>query len=395
MRRDGRGDVSKGSPILVVDDDVLIGTLVQEILRGDGYTDIHVATDASSALRIFEAVEPALVLLDLTMGDVDGLELMRRLAGLAGEDEPVPCVVLTADTRDDTRHRALAAGASDFLTKPLDRIELLLRVGRLLHITQLQKRLREHNQDLIEAVAHRTRELERARVEILERLALAAEYRDDDTQEHAWRIGRTCALLAVALGLPDDLIEVIGRAAPLHDVGKIGVSDSILLKPGHLSPGEYERMKSHTTIGAEILAGSQSALLRLAAEIALTHHEHWDGGGYPRALRREEIPLAGRIVAVADVFDALVHERPYKHAWPLTEALQEINAQAGTQFDRAIGDAFTSLSHESLSISAHGWRPPTVDRRPHTAGSVFGRAPGAYDRRSRSRIPTSDGRCSP
>jgi response regulator RpfG family c-di-GMP phosphodiesterase len=154
-------------------------------------------------------------------------------------------------------------------------------------------------------------------------------------------------------------------------------------------------MKSHTTIGAEILAGSQSALLRLAADIALTHHERWDGSGYPCALRGEEIPLAGRMVAVADVFDALVHERPYKHAWPVADALAEIDMQAGKQFDPAIVTAFATLDHESLCASAHGWRPPTVDRRPHTAGSVFGGPPGSSDRRSRSRIPTSDGCCSP
>jgi cyclic di-GMP phosphodiesterase len=197
-------------------------------------------------------------------------------------------------------------------------------------------------------VAQRTRDLEQARLEILNRLALAAEYRDDDTQEHAWRIGRTCALLALAVGLPEGEAELIRRAAPLHDIGKIGIPDAILLKPGRLSGAEFGVIKTHTTIGAEILSGSRSPLLVLAERIARTHHERWDGRGYPRGLAGEQIPLAGRIVAVADVFDALTHQRPYKEAWPVQQAVSEVLAQAGAQFDPRLVDAFSRLDHSTL-----------------------------------------------
>jgi HD-GYP domain-containing protein (c-di-GMP phosphodiesterase class II) len=183
---------------------------------------------------------------------------------------------------------------------------------------------------------------------VLGRLALAAEYRDDETQQHAWRIGRSAVLIATELGVPDEEVELLGRAAPLHDIGKIGMPDAILLKPEKLSPAEFEQSKSHTTIGAGILSGSDSPLLRLAEQIALTHHEHWNGGGYPRGLSGERIPLAGRIVAIADVFDALTHDRPYKPAWSVEEAVAEIVSQSGRQFEPRVVDAFLQLEHSSL-----------------------------------------------
>jgi HD-GYP domain-containing protein (c-di-GMP phosphodiesterase class II) len=217
-------------------------------------------------------------------------------------------------------------------------------------------------------VAERTRDLEQARLEILDRLAIAAEYRDDATQEHAWRLGRTSALLALGLGLPDREVELIRRAAPLHDIGKIGIPDAILLKPGRLTYEEFEQIKTHTTIGAEILSGSRSQLLGMAERIALTHHERWDGRGYPRGLAGEQIPLPGRIVAVADVFDALTHERPYKPAWSLQEAVAEIPSQAGGQFDPDVVGAFLQLDHQTLLSGGKEWRPPT--RHPLTRSQV-------------------------
>jgi putative two-component system response regulator len=343
--------------ILAVDDEESNLLLVRRFLERDGYTCVDVTTDPLRVPGMFVELRPDLVLLDLHMPGMDGFELMDRLGPLTDLGTDVPFLVLTADATDETRRRALAVGARDFLTKPLDRIELLLRVRNLLQVKQLQDRLLEQNADLEDKVAERTRDLDQSRLEVLERLALAAEYRDDDTQEHAWRIGRSCALVALALGLPHPEVELIGRAAPLHDVGKIGIPDAILLKPGRLTDEEFEVIKTHTRIGAEILAGSRSPLLRLAERIALAHHERWDGRGYPSGLCGEQIPIAGRIVAVADVFDALTHERPYKQAWPVEKAVGEILSQVGQQFDPCVVDAFSTLDHATLLSRVKDWEP--------------------------------------
>jgi putative two-component system response regulator len=192
----------------------------------------------------------------------------------------------------------------------------------------------------IQHAQERVAELEEAQNEILTRLALAAEYRDDCTGRHALRVGQIAALVAGALGLSGREVGLLRRAAPLHDVGKIALPDAILLKPGRLAEGEFEAMKEHTRTGARLLSGSTFPVLEVAAEIALTHHERWDGTGYPAGLRREGIPIAGRIVAVADVWDALVHSRPYKQAWTAERALEELRKQRGRQFDPAVVDAF-------------------------------------------------------
>jgi putative two-component system response regulator len=191
--------------------------------------------------------------------------------------------------------------------------------------------------------AAHTPELDLARTETLERLARAAEFRDDDTQQHAERIGLLAAMVGAELGLSAGRVDDLRRAAPLHDVGKLAVPDAILLKPGRLDAAEFAIMRRHTTAGARILAGSSSPVLRLAEQIAMTHHERWDGGGYPRGLSGDSIPLAGRIVAVVDVFDALTHERPYKDAWPVERAIAEIATGAGTQFDPRVVEAFLAL----------------------------------------------------
>ncbi len=349
----------KELPILAVDDEESNLLLLRLLLQRAGYTNVNGTTDPSRVPELFVETRPSLVLLDLHMPQMDGFELMERLGPMAGERRSIPFLVLTADVTEETRRRALSAGARDFLTKPLDRTELLLRVRNLLQVQQLQDRLYEQNANLETEVAERTRDLEQARLEVLDRLAIAAEYRDDATQQHASRLGRTSALLALGLGLPDREVELIRRATPLHDVGKIGVPDGILLKPGKLTDEEFERIKTHTTIGAEILSGSASPLLVMAERIALTHHEHWDGRGYPGGLAGEQIPLPGRIVAVADVFDALTHERPYKQPWPLHEAVAEILSHAGGQFDPDVVNAFSKLDHETLLSAEKEWEPPT------------------------------------
>lgn len=348
--------------ILVVDDHELNVVLVREILERDGYTSVQTTTDPR--LLAAGVFAPDLVLLDLNMPGIDGFELLEQLAERSGLRGGVPVIVLTADVTAEAKLRALSLGARDFLTKPFDRFELLLRVRNVLQVVSLQDSLYEQNLTLEKRVAERTEDLERARLEMLDRLALAAEYRDDDTQQHAWRIGRTCGMLSSTLGLSEDQVELVGRASPLHDIGKIGLPDAVLLKPGRLTAAEFEQVKQHTTIGARILSGGHSPLLRLAHVIALTHHERWDGGGYPGGLIGEEIPVEGRIVAVADVFDALTHTRPYKSAWRIEDAVAEIRAQAGRQFDPCVVDAFLTLPHADLVHGAGDARARRDDAAP-------------------------------
>ncbi len=335
-------------PIVAVDDEDANVLLLRRVLERAGYTSLTTTTDPTTVLSLVEEHRPRLVLLDLHMPRMDGFELMERLGELEGEPDGVAMLVLTADITDQAKRRALELGARDFLTKPIDHVELALRVRNLLQVQHLQDRLLAQNANLEEQVAARTRELEVARLEVLDRLALAGEYRDDDTQQHAWRIGRSSALMAAELGLGREQAELIGRAAPLHDIGKLGVSDAILRKPGPLSEEDFECVKRHAAIGAEILAGSSSALLQMAQVIAHSHHERWDGAGYPNGLAGEEIPLPGRIAAVADVFDALTHERPYKRAWEVDEAVAEIREGSGSQFDPAVVEVFLRLDHDTL-----------------------------------------------
>jgi len=284
----------------------------------------------------------------------DGFELMEILTPLIATAPRVPVLVLTADATPGTRQRALSAGASDFLSKPLDPIEVRLRISNLLETRRLELEMLSQNQLLEASVRARTDDLERARLELLERLAVAAEYRDDNTQEHAQRVGRTVALLGRSMALTGADVEVLLRAAPLHDIGKIGVPDAILLKASPLTEEEFGVMRAHTAIGAQILSGSEFELLQTAERIAASHHERWDGGGYPRGLAGEQIPLAGRLVALADVFDALVHERPYKPAWPLEQAIEEILSLRGTHFDPDVVAAFEALDHDALMTPISG-----------------------------------------
>jgi putative two-component system response regulator len=350
-------------PIVIVDDEDANVLLLRRILERAGYCNLTTTTDPTDVPGLAAELRPSLLLLDLHMPRIDGFELMEQL-NESQERDGVAMLVLTADITDDAKLRALELGARDFLTKPIDRLELVLRVRNLLQVQHLQDRLVGHNARLEDEVAARTWELERARLEVLDRLALAAEYRDDNTQEHARRIGRSSSLIAAELGLGGDQVELIARAAPLHDLGKVGISDAILLKPEHLSVEEFERVKRHTTIGAEILAGGSSALMQMAEVIAVSHHERWDGSGYPAGLAGERIPLPGRIVAVADVFDALTHERPYKSAWRIDAALAEIERGAGAHFDPAVVGAFMRLDHQMLMGAMHPEEPAAAEPAP-------------------------------
>jgi putative nucleotidyltransferase with HDIG domain len=327
--------------ILIVDDEITNIQVLRRLLERAGFTRIATTCDPRDARTLYVEFRPDLILLDLHMPNMDGLAVMQELNQIA-EATYLPILILTGDVSPEARRDALSRGAKDFLHKPFSPDEVLLRINTLLDTRFLYLQIQSQNQMLDAKVRERTRELEAAQIEIIERLAKAAEFRDDNTGQHTERVAQMAALIARQIGLPDAQVSLIRRAAPLHDVGKIGVPDSILLKLGKLSEAEFEVVKTHTTIGARILSGSRFPILRLAEEIAFSHHERWDGNGYA-GIRRESIPLPGRIVAVADVFDALTQQRPYKAAWPVTQAIAEIERQRARHFDPALVDAFLTI----------------------------------------------------
>ena len=256
-------------------------------------------------------------------------------------------LALTGGASPEVRQWALSMGVRDFVAKPVDASELLTRVHGALQVRDLQRQLRDRNAILREAVRERTGEVDTAR-ESLSILAAIADFHDDDTDQHAKRVGIGAALIAQALDLDEQFVATIRDAAPLHDIGKVGISRRILLKPDKLTPAEWMHMMRHVEIGARILAPARSPVLRMASEIAGTHHERWDGNGYVAGLVGAEIPLAGRITALADVWDTLTHERPYKPAWDEDRALAEIGAQAGAHFDPRIVEAFHSIDRRHI-----------------------------------------------
>ena len=323
--------------ILLVDDAPDLVFIMEQILESEGYSNVVSTTDPTKVADLFKAVRPDLVLLDLHMPVMNGFEVMSALQEVSIGS--VPIVMLTGDRSPEAKVRGLRGGAKDFITKPFDRAEVRLRIANLLETRYAHRQLEKQNRLLEMNVQARTRDLERAKVEILQRLAMAAEFRDDDTGEHTKRVGRLCGLMAQAMDLNESQVDLITAAAPLHDVGKIGVPDAILLKTGSLSPDEWEIMKQHTVTGARMLSESVSPVLQIGERIALTHHERWDGDGY-QGLIRNEIPLSGRIVAVADAFDAMTHKRPYRDPIPVEEATEEIVKERGRQFCPMAVDAF-------------------------------------------------------
>ena len=335
--------------ILVIDDEPANLKLVDKILRGYGYCNITLIDDPRQVLGHYQAERPNLILLDLNMPHMDGYDVLAMLKEL---DDPLlpPVVILTAQHGREFKIRALEDGVSDFLGKPFDRIELLMKVRNLLDVHLAHSML--HNQkDTLEAmVRERTEELSVTRLEVVRRLGIAAEYRDNETGQHLERMSQISSLLARHLGWSTFECELMLHASPMHDIGKIGISDQILLKPGKFEPEEWETMKTHTLIGANILDGAFSDLLELAREIAMNHHEKWDGSGYPMALAGEKIPQSARIVAVADVFDALLFTRPYKKAWAVNDAVALIRENSGIHFDPEVVTAFDTCLPQILSI---------------------------------------------
>jgi len=326
--------------ILAVDDQPANLVILDRMLRRAGYESIVTTTDSRETVALVERHRPDLVLLDWHMPLMGGMEVLQALAGHLVAEVDLPVVILSAEAAPEAKATALSLGAKDFIMKPFEVAEVLLRTRNLLETRRLQTELRRQNHDLEERLRVRTEALEEAHAGTLDRLARAVECRDDETGQHTHRVGELSARIASAMGLPEDTVRLIRAAAPLHDVGKIGIPDAILFKPGPLSPEEFSVMTTHTTIGAQLLAGGRSAITMMAERVARSHHERWDGAGYPDRLAGTEIPLEARIVAVADFYDALTSDRPYRRAWSSERTVDAILASRGAHFDPQVVDAF-------------------------------------------------------
>lgn len=356
---------NKNAKIMIVDDEPLNIMTFRQHLKLEGYDNFITTEKSTDALKMIRAERPDIVLLDIRMPEVSGLDILRVLS-LDQTLQHIPILILTAATDPKIRKKALDLGASDFLSKPVDPNELLPRVRNAVILKQHYDLVSAQAAKLEQQVDRRTRQLEATRQQLIISLARAAEHRDNDTGNHVIRVGRYTAIIAEAMGYPKGRLQMLEQAAQLHDVGKIGIPDSILFKPGKLDPDEYELMRRHCSIGKRIIEPisekewnvlkthtrkgesllhvRSSPLLMLAAKIAQTHHEKWDGSGYPLGLAGDDIPLEGRILAVADVFDALSSRRPYKEAFPREKCFQILEEGRNQHFDARVLDAFFSQS---------------------------------------------------
>ena len=364
-------DLPMRRKIMMVDDETLNISVVAEYLKAGGYHDLVSTDDPTQALSLASRERPDAILLDLHMPQLSGfdiLKLIRADQALAW----VPVVILTSSTDYDQKLLALELGATDFLQKPLHYGELMARLRNILMAKAYQDQWKDYSKTLEAAVRKRTAELEASRQEVIHCLARAGEFRDDDTGYHVIRVGRYTRIIGQQLGIEEQSLDALEQAAKLHDIGKIGIPDSILLKAGSLTAQEFDAMqkhsnfgkriiegihesespqlRQHTEIGAKILDAARSPILMLAMKIALTHHERWDGTGYPLGLSGEDIPLEGRITAVADVFDALSTKRSYKPAFPLKKCFSIMEGGRGRHFDPRILDAFFARRDEIVQI---------------------------------------------
>jgi putative two-component system response regulator len=326
---------------LLVDDSATMRLRLRLRQMLEAKPDVSVTDYADPAAALVEAQMRAfdLVLVDYHMPTMDGIAFIQQMRTIPHYAQ-VPIAMVTSDISDAVRLAALEAGATDFLDKSMRGVEQTVRLRNLIRLAKAVRRLAEQAAWLDGEVEAALRHMREREEEIIFRLSLAVEYRDNDTGDHTWRVARYSQIVAEALGLPAEVCRNLYLAAPLHDVGKVAIPDGILLKPGRLDPDEFALIKTHATIGQRILGGSTSELIRLAAEIAEAHHEKWDGSGYPKGLAGPQIPLSARIVAVADVFDALTTQRPYKEAMPFEAALDCIRADSGRHFDPACVEAF-------------------------------------------------------
>lgn len=339
----------QNAKILLVDDQMTNILLLESILQNAGYTKIYSTQDPSQVVSLVKELNPDLICLDIRMPQINGFQVMGQLKTIQN-DTYLPILVLTSEEDRETRLRALESGAKDFLHKPFDKVEVLMRIRNLLEASLLNRTILLQKETLEETVRVRTQQLKETQLEIVHRLAQAAEHRDNETGSHIVRMSHYALILGRACGMNEVECDILFHATPMHDVGKLGIPDRILLKPGKLDADEWEIMKQHTVIGSRLLANSQSPVLQMGETIALTHHERWDGSGYPNRLAGKNIPLVGRICAIADVFDALSSKRCYKEPWPLEEVLQELRSLSGIQFDPRLLEMFDELLPVILDI---------------------------------------------
>ena len=335
--------------IAIVDDSEINLTLLSALVKKLDACEPQLFSESLNGLAWCSENAPDLVIVDYMMPGLDGLQFISRLRGVPGRED-VPILMITANDDKDVRYEALEKGATDFLTKPVDRIEFSARVRNMLNLASSRKKLADKAAWLAEEVDRATAAVHLREQELLFRMSRAAEFRDPETGAHIQRMANYSCLIAQQLGLSNEEQTLILLAAPMHDVGKIGIPDQILLKPGKLTAEEFATMKTHTTIGFELLKDSDSTILQAAATIAVSHHEKFDGSGYPCGQAGAAIPLFGRIVAVADVFDALTSERPYKKAWSLDQAAAFLHEGRGRHFDPDCLDAFMARWADAMSV---------------------------------------------
>ncbi len=337
--------------IVVVDDQEQTLDYLVQLLHESGCEKVYAVPNEEVLMKTLATIHPDIAIVDWHLRSMEGDTVIRILRELY-PGEILPVIVLTGDPSPEVKTNALLVGATEFLNKPFSALDLVLRIRNLLELRQLHLQLAEQKYRVEEVLRARERELGLAQLEILERLARAAEYHDDLTGQHIVRVGRLSEMIGRVLGLDEETLHQLRFSAPLHDIGKIAIPDTILRKPGKLSHEERRIMREHTIIGARMLEGSTYPPVQMARIIALTHHERWDGRGYPCHLKGTEIPLWGRIVAVADAYDAMTHDRPYRPAMSHEMALQEIRRQRERQFDPMIVDAFLEPSTFAKSEQA-------------------------------------------
>lgn len=363
--------IQRDARIMIVDDESYNLLVVRKFLQHAGYVNFITSTEPQNVVDLMKREVPDIVLLDIMMPGVSGIDILRSMKSHS-DLSMIPVVILTASPEASVKTQALELGATDFLSKPVDPSELVLRVRNVLGAKANFDDLADYSVNLEAQVKQRTRELERSQKHIIFCLARACEFRDNETGQHIIRVGKFAGIIARELGFSQQQAEALDQAAQLHDVGKIAIPDSILHKPGKLDPEQYEFMqkhagfgkqiiecmpdeewvslKKHTKIGSHFLDVKSSPLMRMAARIALTHHEHWDGGGYPLGLQGEDIPLEGRITAVSDVYDALSSRRPYKKPFPREKCFQMLKEKRGAQFDPDVLDAFFNRIEEIVEV---------------------------------------------